>query len=239
MRAGLGLDAPDIADKLDETAGLFDLDRFARDAHREHRIEAAGAARGFDQCQTDPRRRRGSNRNICGGSDRYADAGEAENPWIGGLAGQVTRALARGVADIAKDEEIADRRAGKACAVDRLAGPKSLHKSSRRTGDRTRFHLRLLDLTGQRRIDGDAAIGGKLDKALRQIRIARGKRRADFALGDVSAENAIQRPIADLDRVIHGEPRARLHAAANDRKRGACEQDGAQNRKGGMAQHGQ
>ena len=150
----------------------------------KHRVEAAGAARGLDQRQTDPRRRRGANRNICRSGDRDADAGKAENPWIGRLAGQVARALARGVADIAEHEEIADRRAGKACTIDRLAGPKPLHKSSRRAGNRARFHLRLLDLIGQRRIDGDAAIGSKLDKALRQVIVARGKRRADFALRD-------------------------------------------------------
>ena len=188
--------------------------------------------------QTDPRRRRGSNRNICRSSDRYADAGEAENPWIGGLAAQIARALAGGVADIAEDEEIADRGAGKARAVDRLAGPQALHKPSRRAGNRVRLHLRLLDLVGQRRIDADAAIGRKLDKTLRQIHIARAKRRADFALRDVPVENAIKRPIADLDRIIHGEPRACLHAAANDRKRGDREHDGAHTRKGGMAQHG-
>src|SRR5580700_7981914 len=53
LRTGLGLDAPDIADKLDKTAGLFDLDRFARDAHRQNRVETAGPARRLDQRQAD------------------------------------------------------------------------------------------------------------------------------------------------------------------------------------------
>ena len=100
------------------------------------------------------------------------------------------------------------------------------------------FDLRLFGLVGQRRIDGDAAIGSKLDKTLRQIVVAGCKRPTDFALRDIPVENAIERPIADLDRIIHGEPRLCLHAAANDRKRGTCKQDGAEYRKGGMAQHG-
>ena len=68
---------------------------------------------------------------------------------------------------------------------------------------------------------------------MRQIIVTGGKRRADFALCDTLVENAIERPVADLDRIIHGEPRARLQAAATDRKRGACKQDGAQSRECG------
>ena len=145
------------------------------------------------------------NRNVGGGGDRDADAGEAENPWIGRLAGQVARALARGVADIAKDEEIADRGAGKACAIDRLAGPKSLHKSPGRTGDRAAFTCACLTSSASAGSMATLRSAASSTKLCARSVSPGGKRRADFALGNVSVKNAIERPIADLDRVIHGE----------------------------------
>ena len=57
LRAGLGFDAADIVRELDEAAGLLDFHRLARRAHRQYRIEAAGAARRLDQRQSDPLRR--------------------------------------------------------------------------------------------------------------------------------------------------------------------------------------
>ena len=53
-------------------------------------------------------------RGVGARGDRNADAGKTKNPGIGRLAEQIACALARGVADVAKDEKIADRGAGEA-----------------------------------------------------------------------------------------------------------------------------
>ena len=59
---------------------------------------------------------------------------------------------------------------------------------------------------------GNAAIGRKLDKALRKIDIARRERGADFALRDLAIEDAVERLVADLDRVVR--PRQAASGAA-------------------------
>ena len=83
-------------------------------------------------------------------------------------------------------------------------------------------HRRLLlaglaHVVGQRRIDCDVAIRRKRHKALREIDIARGKRRANFAFRHVAIEGARQRTIADRDRIVgRGLLIVRGQAAANE-----------------------
>ncbi|HWX83869.1 MAG TPA: hypothetical protein VNZ48_09750 [Xanthobacteraceae bacterium] len=94
-------------------------------------------------------------------------------------------------------------------------------------------------LIGQSRIEGDTAIGRKLDKALRQIIVAGGKRRADFALGDAPVEDAIERPVADLDRIVVAHESGAGVNAATDKREGRCgKENRARKRNRGMAQHG-
>ncbi len=100
------------------------------------------------------------------------------------------------------------------------------------------IHVRVLDLGGQGRIDGDAAIGGKRDKALREIAIARCQRGADLPFRDVTIERAIERPIADLDRVIgRGEAVSRRNAGVDERNRDEREDGGAHERNSRMPDH--
>ena len=66
--------------------------------------------------------------------------------------------------------------------------------------------MRGLDPIGQRRIDGDAAVGGEIDEALRKIAVVGGKRRADFALGDVLIEASTKRLVGDGDWIVRDWP---------------------------------
>ena len=45
-------------------------------------------------------------------------------------------------------------------------------------------------------------VGGKVDEALRQIRIMGGKRRLDLALRDVRIESSVERVIGDPRRIV-------------------------------------
>ena len=79
--------------------------------------------------------------------------------------------------------------------------------------------LAVLDLGGQGRIDGEIAIGGKRDEALRQIEIAGRQRRADVALRNIAIEGAVERPIADFDRIVRrGKLVTRGNAAAHEHR---------------------
>ena len=69
----------------------------------------------------------------------------------------------------------------------------------------------------QHRIDRHASIGGERDKAFREIDIAGGERSADFPIGNFGAELAVERAIADRDRIVsHGQPIAGGDATANE-----------------------
>ncbi len=100
---------------------------------------------------------------------------------------------------------------------------------------------RRFDGVGQCRIDGDAAVGRQLDKTLRELGISGGERGADLALRNVTAKNAIEGLIGDLDRVGRRrvKPRPRLNPAANQRQRGHGERDGAEQRQCRMSQDAQ
>ena len=89
----------------------------------------------------------------------------------------------------------------------------------------------------EHRIDGNAAVGGKLDKAFGEISVTCGKCRTDFPLGNIAIKNTIQGLIADLDRVV-GRCKSRLGSqpAVNERKRRCREQDRASKRKSRVAQ---
>ena len=64
------------------------------------------------------------------------------------------------------------------------------------------------------------ALIGKLKKALRQIGVGSGERRADFAFSNGAIEDAVQRPIAELDRIVSGrELVVQLDARAGERYR--------------------
>ena len=93
------------------------------------------------------------------------------------------------------------------------------------------FHRGVADVFGQRRVDRYGAVGRKLDKALGEIDIVGGKRRADLALGDIAIEASRQRLVGDLDRILGGglELRARGDAAADhDEGRGRAQRGGCQ-----------
>ncbi len=78
----------------------------------------------------------------------------------------------------------------------------------------------VLDLGGQGRIDSELAIGGKRDETLRQIEIAGRQRRGDVALRHIAIECAVERPIADFDRIVgSGELVTRRNAAAHEHRR--------------------
>src|SRR5262249_38328204 len=144
--------------------------------------------------QADPLRRTKTDRHVSTRSDGDTDTGETENPRIGRLAEQVVRALARRVADIAEDEEIPNSSAGEARQVGGLAAPKSFHEAAGGVSRRSRVRLRLFHLVGERRVDGDLALGRKVEEALRQVEIAGGERRTDFALRDRAAQDIVERP---------------------------------------------
>ncbi len=145
--------------------------------------------------QSDPLRRAGAERGVGRRRDADADAGKTENPRIVFLAGEIMRALARGVADVAEHEEIAERGAGEAREIGRLAGPQAVHEASGGIGRRGVLHARVIDRVGERRIDWHGAVGRERDKALRQIDIVSGERRADFAFGNVAIERPVERLI--------------------------------------------
>ena len=97
------------------------------------------------------------------------------------------------------------------------------------------MHAGVLHLGRQGRIDGDAAIGRERDKALREIDIARRQCSADFVLRHIPIEAAIERLIADPDRIVGcSEPVTRGDAFANKRKRDQGKKDGADERKSRM-----
>ena len=91
---------------------------------------------------------------------------------------------------------------------------------------------RFLDPAGEQRIDGDAAIGGEIKKALRQIDIAGGERGADFALGDALIEgDALERPVAHRDRIVgRGQLLRGIEGAARERQCRNPEDCGAEER---------
>src|SRR5208282_6324810 len=150
--------------------------------------------------EPDPRRRTDAERSIRPCRNSEPDTGEPKNPRVGVLASEVARALARSIPDVAEHEEIAERGAGEACKIDRFASPQALHKSTSGIGNRGGLCIRLRYLVDQRRVDADAAIGRKLEEALRKVRIASGEGRLDFALRDALVERAVERLVGDLDR---------------------------------------
>ena len=169
------------------------------------------------------------------GGDGDADAGETENPRIVVLAREIVRALARGIADIAEHKEIAERGAGEACQIGGFAGPQSVDKSACGVADGRLLHAGVLHLGRQGRIDGDAAIGRERDKALRKADIARGQCSADFALRHIPVEAAIERLIADLDRIVGcSESVSRGNASRISASAMQGKKDGADERKGRM-----
>ena len=135
-RAGFAFDPPGILGKLHEPAGAFDLHRLARRANGESRIEPAGPLGGFDHGDADALRRGDAERGIGRRGDADSDAGKTQDPGIVCLAGEITRAFARGVTDVAEDEQIADRGAGKAREIGRLAGPQPADKTPGGLGGR-------------------------------------------------------------------------------------------------------
>ena len=89
----------------------------------------------------------------------------------------------------------------------------------------------------QLRIDGDAAIGREIEKALREIDVICGKRLADFALGNGLTEHAVEGPVAHLRRIIGGGKLLDLiQGATSDRDGGAAEHDRGNERDRRMAQ---
>jgi len=78
---------------------------------------------------------------------------------------------------------------------------------------------------GQIRIAYNVTLGRKRDKALSKIDVARGERRADFALRDFAIERARQRTIGDLHRIVgcpdsimRGDTAANENASGNGAK---------------------
>ena len=153
---------------------------------------------------------------VGGGGDGDADAGETENPRIVVLAHEIVRALAGRIADVAEHKEIAESGAREARQVGGLAGPQSMNKSACGVADGRLLHAGVLHLGRQGRIDGDAAIGRERDKALRKTDIARGQCSADFAFRHIPVEAAVERLIADPDRIV-GRQRDGLRAATLSR----------------------
>ena len=72
-----------------------------------------------------------------------------------------------------------------------------MDKSAGRIGDGGMLRAGVLHLRGQSRIDSKAAIGGKRDKALREIDVSGRERCVDFAFRHVPVKRAVERLIAD------------------------------------------
>ena len=79
-----------------------------------------------------------------------------------------------------------------------------MRKASRGLRDRSGFCARLFHPISEVRIDGHTALGRQIEKALREIEVASGERSVNLTLGDALREDAVERPIADLDRVVGG-----------------------------------
>src|SRR5579863_4831710 len=90
-------------------------------------------------------------------------------------------------------------------------------------GERGVFDSRGFDAIGQRRIDGDPAVGREFSETLREIAIVRGKGGTDFALGNVLVKAAAQRAVGDGDRIVRSGSLIRTGATMNGEDCGRCE----------------
>src|ERR1700728_2050624 len=81
--------------------------------------------------------------------------------------------------------------------------------------DRSVFDLHGLDAIGQRRIDGQAAVGGEINETLRKIAVVGREGCADFALGNVLVEASAKRLVGDSDWIVRAGSLVRAGAAAN------------------------
>jgi hypothetical protein len=104
LAACLCLNAPGIFRKPDYAAGAFHLHRFAGYARGKRGAEPASPPRRFDKRKADALRRRGPKAGISDCGDRYSNAGQAENPRVIMLSGQIACSFSRGIANVAKDE---------------------------------------------------------------------------------------------------------------------------------------
>jgi hypothetical protein len=84
------------------------------------------------------------------------------------------------------------------------------------------FDLRGLNPIGQPRIDGDAAVGGEINEALRKIAVVGRKRCADFALGNVLIEASAKRLVGDRDWIVRSGSLVSVGAATNGEDCARC-----------------
>jgi len=130
-------------------------------------------------------------------------------------------AFARRIANIAENEGVAERAAGKACEVVRLPGDQPASEVFGRAGERSRVRIRGLHPLGQSGIDRDAAIARKLEQTPRQIGVASRERCLDFTRRNRSIECTRQPEIGKQCRVVLGvEQPMGLEAARHRGKRG-------------------
>ena len=117
-----------------------------------------------------------------------------------------------------------------------LAAPKSFHKAAGGVRRRRRIRLRLFHLVGECGIEREPALGRKVEKALRQVDIAGGERRADFAFRNGATKYIVERLVGDLHRIIGSKLLRPLEGIPSYGNRCAAQHERAKKRKGRLPQ---
>ena len=121
LRAGLGLDPSRVFGEFNEAAGIFDFHRFTGHAHGKaglsRPVRRAALTTESRPVRAPQRPRRIGHRGMPIPTPASRESTDRNAPR------QIARALARSVADIAEDEEIAEGGAGETCDIGRLPGP--------------------------------------------------------------------------------------------------------------------
>ena len=190
---GRGLRDAGIADGAAQRGPVHHLPQRAADILAHLRGHAAGLARRLEHRETDARRRAGAERRVGAGGERDADAGEAEHELVCRLARRHARAFTDGIADIAKDKQIAERGAGEADEILRLTDDETLRKTAGGALGGGGRRIRILDPRDQRRVDRHLAVAREVEKALGEVGVVGLERGLDLAAGDVGVERAFER----------------------------------------------
>src|SRR5690242_1330082 len=101
-----------------------------------------------------------------------------------------------------------------------------MHETTGGVRQRVLIRLGLLDLRRQGGIDRYVPLGRELDKALRQIEVARRQRTADFTLGDIAIKGCGERLVGDGGWIVRRrQALMRGEAAGQEKACGNREQD--------------
>jgi DNA-directed RNA polymerase subunit RPC12/RpoP len=138
-------------------------------------------------------------------------------------------AFAHGITDIAKYEQITERRPGKRRHILRLAGHKTARKAFRTIPHGRGLSRRRCNLFRQRRVDRDLARARKIDDALCEFGVLRRQCSFDFAMCYHRIKRAIECAACNARRIIktrHGVHRARYGIGRSRRKQDCRKQGG-------------